>query len=244
MAIYYDRENGRFTTCYSASSELILDKIQTFSDHSYHKQDVRIENAPIKYIGFDIKNGWKIKGTYKYDDVLYIDVAILHKSDTYLAPMSKLKTYLNDDKSILNTHVTLSSFYFKLDEKIDNWESQFLKVYHDICWVCNTRDVWLYKDMIKFLAEFDQYASNNIESPYFIHVLAEVLKYILKYGRNINEEFLLTGKERLLSYAYDSLENGTKRLNDLMKQGEDDNKLYDSVSEIKEFIDCCRTIWL
>ena len=36
----------------------------------------------------------------------------------------------------------------------------------------------------------------------------------------------------------------TKRLYDLMKQGEDDNKLYDSVSEIKEFIDCCRTIWL
>ena len=98
--------------------------------------------------------------------------------------------------------------------------------------------------MIKFLAEFDQYASNNIESPYFIHVLAEVLKYILKYGRNINEEFLLTGKERLMSYAYNSLENGTKRLYDLMKQGEDDNKLYDSVSEIKEFIDCCRTIWL
>lgn len=48
MAIYYDRENGRFTTSYSASSELILDKIQTFSDHSYHKQNVRIENAPIK----------------------------------------------------------------------------------------------------------------------------------------------------------------------------------------------------
>ena len=94
MAIYYDRDNGRFTTSYSASSELILDKIQTFSDHSYHKQNVRIENAPIKNIGFDIKNGWKIKGTYKYDDVLYIDVAILDKSDTYLAPMSKLNPSL------------------------------------------------------------------------------------------------------------------------------------------------------
>jgi len=38
------------------------------------------------------------------------------------------------------------------------------------------------------------------------------------------------------------LENGTKRINELMKEGEDDKKLYDSVSKIKEFIDECRAL--
>ena len=175
-------------------------------------------------------------------DTSDIEVFILHKTGTYLSPISRLKTYLEDEESILNSSIPLRSLSFELNEKIPNWESQFVKVYHDVCWICNTREIWLYKDMIKFLGEFDQYAAAKSESPYFIHVLAEVLRYILGYGRKLNEEFLLTGKEHLLSYAFDSLENGTKRINELMKEGEDDKKLYDSVSKIKEFIDECRAL--
>lgn len=242
MALYYDRVNERYSTSDLASSELILDKIQTFSNHSFHNQEVKIDGAPVKYIKFNTKNGWKIDGTYQYDDILYIEVFILHKTGTYLSPISRLKTYLEDEESILNSSIPLRSLSFELNEKIPNWESQFVKVYHDVCWICNTREIWLYKDMIKFLGEFDQYAAAKSESPYFIHVLAEVLRYILEYGRKLNEEFLLTGKEHLLSYAFDSLENGTKRINELMKEGEDDKKLYYSVSKIKEFIDECRAL--
>lgn len=85
MALYYDRVNERYSTSDLASSELILDKIQTFSNHSFHNQEVKIDGAPVKYIKFNTKNGWKIDGTYQYDDILYIEVFILHKTGTYLS---------------------------------------------------------------------------------------------------------------------------------------------------------------
>lgn len=245
MAIYYDKENSKFyTSKKTSSSVMVLDELKLHSDHSYHHQNFTIEDSPIKYIGFELKNGWKVwqNGKYQYDDVLYISVGILHKSNTYLAPMTKLSRFFKDDDTILKSAGSLDSFYFKIDEKVPNWECQLEKVYRDVCWVCNTNEVWLFKDMLKFLPEFDRYAESSKKSDYFIYVLAEVLRYVLKYGQNINEEFLLTAKERLLSYAYDELEDGTRRLNILMRNGGDNQKLYGAVSTIKEFIDECRKL--
>lgn len=236
MAVYFDKTKEKFLCLASkvgSDTELIW------------KQNPPRSNWEDKYDNFvGYSNITRFIITSKRDNSLAnpseytyrLGIKIFYKG-ILLLPFSFNEVYFKYDKQVLSSEIrNNSTLYYSINMQETSIEGLLDKAYKDMCIVCNDNVLWLYTDMLKFLDKFMDYSSSQKNSPYYIFVLAKVLKLIIFYGCNINEYFLIAGKEKLVDFVFDAYGRGTVVLENSGLETTYKNAISEAISTIKKFI--------
>lgn len=241
MALYYDYKNKTFYAgnCEkSASSELVWKqeppRTNMYSNEHYYSEDKDINRIKVT----SKRTRLAKDNTTDIEYLYYLSVSISYRN-CVLWPFSLYDHYLINDSETENGVAYISStLSYNVKMKDISLGTLFEKAYDDASLVCNTHQLWLYSDMLRFLDKLDEYAKTNLESPYFQNIVAKVVDMCSYYGKNLNTFFLITGKKRLLNYALVAKERQINFMSksDAYANADQSRKL----EKLEEFIELCK----